>query len=209
MKKKNKAHERPLNTQNALLAYCLHLAGIPWEDERHPCRVLYTPEMIRNFKDASGESIYKGKDFTRETVALVHKEGWRGHVEFMFAYTPRLGLLTKEFKKQSEYLDSATGYLHELVSGLAVQFKELEPDIAIMRMSCTILKSRPDFVELWQHQVPCLMIPNEGKVKESEGVAMIKGEMRQYTQKEHPGWKIVSVNASDETLKDMGLLGVV
>lgn len=200
-----KPGESPFNTQNALLAYCLHIAGVPWENDKHPCRVLYSPEIVRKFTNGSGEPAYKGREFNLATVAQVHKDGWRGHVEFMFAYSPRTRHLLKAYKKQSEYLDTATGYLHELTLSLATQFAELEPDVALVRLSCTILRSRPDFMELWTHQIPCLMINNEGRVSETEGTGSIKGQVRQYRQVNHPGFKIVSVNASKQTLADMEL----
>lgn len=200
-----KPGENPLNTQNALLAYCLHIAGVPWLDDKHPCRVIYSPEIVRKFRNGSGEPAYKGREFNLATVAQVHKDGWRGHVEFMFAYSPRTKALIKEYKKQVEYLDKADGYLHELTSDLAKQFGQIEPDVALMRLSCVILRSRPDFMDLWTHQIPCLMINNEGRVHESEANIEIKGEMRRVKKIDHPGFKIVSVNASKELLEDMGL----
>ena len=203
--KRMKPGEAPFSTQNALLAYCLHLAGVPWENDKHPCRVIYSPEIVKKFTNGSGEPVYKGKEWSLALVNEVHKAGWRGHVEFMFAYSPRTKYLLRAYKKQCEQLDSSDGYLHEVVHDLASLLKEPEPDITLLRLCCTILRSRPDFMELWMHQVPCLMIANEGDVNQYETTMSIKGEQRQVRAIDHPGFKIVSVNASKETLEHLGL----
>jgi hypothetical protein len=203
--KRMKPGEAPFNTQNALLAYCLHLAGVPWENDKHPCMVIYSPEIVKKFTNGSGEPVYKGREWNFALVSEVHKSGWRGHVEFKFAYSPRTKHLLKAYKQQCEYLDAKDGFLHQLARDLASQFSEVEPDIALLRLACTILRSRPDFMELWTHQVPCLMVANEGEVNQYETTMDIKDERRQVRAIDHPGFKIVSVNAGKETLAHLGL----
>src|SRR5215475_4412504 len=106
--------ETPFNTQNAILAYCLHMAGVPWADPEKPIKVLYSADILNKFTNGQGEPIYKGWEL-EEAVADAHKKGLRGHVEYVFERTPRLNLLLKTFTNQVTELEEGTGYAHELV----------------------------------------------------------------------------------------------
>ena len=57
----------PFTTTNAILAYCLNLAGVPFENDARPCRVIYSEEIIKKFVNGSGEPIYKGWELDKAT----------------------------------------------------------------------------------------------------------------------------------------------
>ena len=203
--KRIKPADAGYKTTNAILAYCLHLAGVPWLDDRHPVMVLYSAAILRGFTNTEGKPIYQGWEFEKAVVDA-HKKGRRGHVQYKFQQTPRLKRLLKEYTAQSARLESETGYVHEIVHDLIAQFPELEPDVAMMRLACIMLKSRLAFMELWTHQVPCMLIPNEGEVERiDEGVQNVNGELRRVIREEHPGFKIMSTNASKSTREHLGL----
>jgi hypothetical protein len=214
-----KPGEQPYHTTNAILAYCLHLAGVPWNEpgsetkRPRPCRVLYSAAILRKFTDASGRPIYEGQinpatgkrwEF-EEGVIDAHKKGRRGHVEYVFQRVPRLRKLLRAYSDQEKQLEKGEGYVHELVQDLIKQFNELEPDIAMIRLACIMLKSRLSFMSLWQYQVPCMMIPNEGEVETHENVVEIKGKLQQVREITHPGYRIMSVNAKKETREHLGV----
>lgn len=199
-----KPGDTPFNTSNAILAYCLHLAGVPWDKPTHPARVLYSPEIMEKFRNGSGQPFYQGWEF-QKAVEHAHKTGRRGHVEYVFQRTPRLSRLLKAYRDQVADLDNKDGYLHELVSDLASQLTKLEPDIAMVRMACIFLQKRMDFMELWKHQVPLMVIPNAGRVRRSRETIQTEDGPREADVVTTPGMKIVSINARKETREHLGI----
>jgi len=199
-----KPGETPFNTSNAILAYCLHLAGVPWDNDKHPCKVLYPESVLNKFVNGSGQPFYKGWVY-EEAVKHAHKTKKRGHIEYCFAFTPRLGKLLKAYRKQVAELETRDGFLHEVIAEVAND-KSIEPDISTLRQACILLHGRLDFMELWEHQVPCMVIPNPGRVTRSQGTFVDKGgRTRECLTVTTPGMRIVSVNASPETRKALGI----
>ena len=199
-----KPGDTPFNTSNAILAYCLHLAGVPWENSTHPAKVLYSAEILAKFRNGSGQPFYQGWEFEK-AVEHAHKTGRRGHVEYIFQRTPRLGKLLKAYRDQVDDLDKKDGYLHEFVRDLSSQLTEIEPDIAMVRMACIFLQKRMEFMELWKHQVPRMIIPNAGRVRRSREVVETRHGVREADVVTSPGMKIMSLNASKETREHLGL----
>ena len=194
-----KPGDTPFYTTNAILAYCLHLAGVPWYENNKPCKVLYSMAILQKFTDNNGKSLYKGvmnaqgqRWMLEEATKDAYKRQLRGHVEFVFQRIPRLQKLLKAYRDQENQLKEGTGYLHDLIAGIVTQFMDGEQDILTLRLACIMLKMRPGFMDLWTHQVPCMVIPNEGEVTREE---LPDGGYRINS----PGFRIMSVNASKET----------
>jgi hypothetical protein len=202
--KQLKPGETPFSTSNAILAYCLHLAGVPWENDRHPVRVLYSAPILNKFTNGSGEPFYKGWELEK-AAAHAHKTKRRGHVEYCFQNTPRLGKLIKAYKAQCDDLEIKDGFLHQVVRDLASHISEMEPDIAMVRLACIFLQKRMEFMEIWEHQIPLVMIPNQGRVRHSREVIDTKYGAREANVITSPGMKIMSLNASDKTRKELGV----
>jgi len=203
--KRIKPTEAGYNTTNALLAYCLHLSGVPWLDQKHPVRVLYSADTLRGFTDVTGKPIYQGWEFEKAVVDA-HKTGRRGHTQYKFQWTPRLKRLLKVYKDQEKSLAKDTGFVHEIVRDLVSQFSSIEPDVAMMRLSCIMLQSRLSFMDLWRHQVPCMLIPNDGETEWiDEGVQVVDGVPKRVKRMESPGFRIMSTNASKETREHLGV----
>ncbi len=198
-----KPGDTPFHTSNAILAYCLHLAGVPWANDKHPIRVLYSAEILNKFTNGSGEPRYKGWGLEKAVVDA-HKTKRRGHVEYCFESTPRLGKLLKAYRKQCDDLEARDGYLHELIHDIANQ-PTTEPDIELLRLACVLLQKRMDFMELWQHQVPLVIIPNTGRIQRTQGVIQTKDGPREARIVTTPGMKIMSVNASEKTRRELGV----
>jgi hypothetical protein len=190
-----KPGDQPYNTSNAILAFCLHMAGVPWMDNYPPVRVLYSAAILQGFTNGTGEPYYKGWTLEK-AVEHAHKTGRRGHVEYIFKRTDRLPVLTKAYRDQVEQLEKAEGFAHELVKEISM--KSMPSDVMMLRLACIFLKMRVPFMEMWQHAVPRVIIKNEGRVarrRTPEGGEII----------ESPGFKIVSLNASEETRKELGI----
>ena len=203
--KKIKPGESPFSTSNAILAYCLHLAGVPWENETHPVKVLYSEAIMDKFTNGAGQPFYKGWEFEK-AVEHAHKTKKRGHIEYCFAHTPRLSKLLKAYKQQIADLENKDGYLHEIVRDLAGQLTEIEPDIATLRLACIFLQKRMDFMALWEHQIPLELIPNPGRVRHTRETFIDKhGQPRDAKVITSPGMRIMSINASKETREHLGL----
>ena len=99
-----KKGETPYNTTNAILAYCLHMAGVPWSNPEKPIKVLYSADILNKFTNGSGEPIYKGWEL-EDAVRDAQQKGRRGHIEYVFARTPRLEVLLKAFVEQAKQLE--------------------------------------------------------------------------------------------------------
>ncbi len=202
--KQIKPGQSPFSTSNAILAYCLHLAGVPWENDKHPIRVLYSAEILNKFKNGSGEPFYKGWELEK-AVEHAHKTKKRGHVEYCFACTPRLSKLLKAYRQQCLELEAKDGFLHEYVAELSKQLPQMEPDIAMVRLACVFMQKRVEFMEKWEHQIPLVMIPNSGRVQRSRGYIDTKHGSREAMIVTTPGMKIMSLNLSDDKRKELGV----
>lgn len=210
-----KPAQLPFDTNDAILAYCLHLSGVPYYDDTHPIKVIYSAEILDKFRNGADQPIYKGWAL-EDAVKDAHKRGLRGHVQYFFQRSPRLSKLLKAYRDQCYEIErpDSQEYLHEVVAKLVAQLSganpgvttRIDPDVATMRLACVLLKMRVAFMELWKHQVPLVQIPNEGRVRRYEGVVQgPDGKNMPATVVESPGFKVVSVNASQDTREHLGL----
>ena len=180
------------------------MAGSPWADNFQPARVYYSPDILNKFVNAAGEPIYKGWEL-EDAVKDAYKKGRRGHVEYMFQRHPRLPILLKAFVDQSDYLKNAEGTADSVITALVQQAATIEPDVLAVRMACVFLKMRAEFMEIWKVQIPIILIPNVGHIRRSKQTFPTKDGIREGLVVETPGFKVVSMNASKETRKHLGL----
>lgn len=180
------------------------MAGVPWEKDTAPAKVFYSKEILAKFTNGQGEPFYKGWNFER-AVEHAHKTGRRGHVEYIFKRVPRLPYLLRAFKDQSDYLEQGEGFAHDVVRDLVAQIPELEPDVAALRMACVYLKLRSQFMDIWKYQIPIMIVPNPGRTRHGRGIINTKHGTREAMVVETPGFRMVSLNASEKTRKHLGL----
>jgi len=191
-------------TSNAILAYCLHMAGVPWYNNNSAARVFYSVDILNKFTNGSGEPYYKGWELEK-AVEHAHRTGRRGHVDYVFRRIPRLEILLKAYKEQADYLETAEGDANAVVTGLVQRAASMEPDVLAVRVACVFLKMRAEFMDIWRAQVPIILIPNKGRVKRSRQTFNTKDGVREGLVIETPGFKVMSLNASKETREHLGL----
>jgi hypothetical protein len=196
--------QAPFSTSNAILAYCLHMAGVPWNDPAKPIKLIYSKEILNKFTNGSGEPVYKGWEL-EDAVRDAHKVGRRGHVEYMFERTPRLEVLLHAYQKQSKELDDSEGFAHDLVMRVSGNIGTAGWDVTMMKLACIFLKMRVPFMEKWQDMIPWVIIPNEGRVTRGRSTVETKHGDREAMTVSSPGWKMIPLNASKELREKFGL----
>lgn len=194
----------PFETQEAVLSFCLDLAGCEFIDKNRPCVNLFDEEMLGNLG-------YRGK-----TLWDGAQEAWKdlkkGHVKYVFIATPRLFDLIRAYREQCKELEKPGGNATTLVLQVIGQLKAetIKEDEALVRIACVNLKTRIDFVNIWKAMVPMLRIPRKGKYTTTDSTASVPdygGKTKIVPAKvvQSPGWDLISLNASPELRKKMKL----
>jgi len=192
-------------TSEGLLAFCLYLAGCELADPREICKHIYNPEILSNLG-------FKGVQLWG-AAQVAWKEKARGHVEFSFILTQRCGELIEAYREQRKELDESDAKASDLVLKIAQSFAAgaMLPDEMILRIACVNLKTRSEFVNAWKEVVPLLKIPVKGKAERFDTTATAHtqdGRTKIVPAKgvKKPGYILVSLNASDETKRKLGLI---
>src|SRR5262249_29766227 len=142
---------QPFHTTNAILAFCLHMAGVPWHDNRHAVRVYYSAQILNKMVNGYGEPFYKGWELEK-AVEHAYKNNKRGHVEYAFERTPRIKPLCIAFSEQEDqFEDDTKRTLTQVIQ--EILYTKAADDIKLVRLACVFLKTRVPFMELWKHQV--------------------------------------------------------
>lgn len=201
----NEVDAHPYNTTEAILAYCLYLAGIPFLDNRSPCFNLYDEEILSSMG-------YKGQPLL-ESARDAWNQKRKGYVGYQFQITQQLTPLVKAYRDQCSKIEKGNSRASEMNFELLSRFKKgaISPAEFIVRSNCVSLKTRREFVFLWEKQVPVLRIPRKGKSKTFDTTTQRQvGKGRTQTVEgkgvSRPGFDLVSLNLPDEKLKSMGLL---
>lgn len=196
--------EQPFSTSEAILAYCLYLAGCEFCDDRTPCTNLFDAEIL-------GKLGYRGEKLWDAANAAWQQKA-KGHIQFHFKLTPRTGDLIRAYREQAAEIEKSDGKASELIIEIQKRgdLGAFLPDEILLRISCVILKTRGEFMNLFKQMVPLLRIPVEGKAKHFDTTATVKtqtGGNRTVDAKgvQKPGFKIVSLNLSEQKRKDMKL----
>lgn len=211
--------EQKFSTSEGLLAFCLYLAGCEFSDPRTPCFNIYDPDTV--FALGGGKKDQNGKVTTTsrfsglklwDAALMAWKEHGRGHVGWSFPLTGRTHELIKAYRDQREQMEKSDGKASDMVLEImkSAAAGAMLPDEAVLRITCVIGKIRSEFMNLWKEVVPLLRVSETGKTKRFDSTISIpdgKGGQKTVPCKavEKPGYKLISLNASEETKRKMGL----
>jgi hypothetical protein len=175
---------QPFTTQDALLAYCLWWAGVPFQDPLQPCFNLYDAEILKRL-GFSGMTL---EDAAR--TALSKRR--RGHVEYIFKRPKELPALLAAFHDEERHIanDNGSGYERSR----QIQSMNVPEEERRIREACLQSKMRLQFGRLWESQVPFLRIKDQGHPE------TIAPGTTQY-----PGCKVISLGASEKIKQKLGL----
>lgn len=183
----------PFSTTNAILAFSLRAAGMPFADPHWPCKNEYTVETLRKLG-------FSGSVDLLETVKAAVKTKKRGTVRYLFENSAKLSSFLKIYRQQEAEIEAdgkpiemdvfQLGLMNKVASGA------MDPQEALLRLNCVTLKLRVQFTEMWMRTPGILIVDNPGK---SQTVETASG-----TVVRHPGRRAVSTNASEETLRRLG-----
>lgn len=194
--------QQKFSTAEGLLAFCLYLAGCELADPAQICFHLYTPEILSSL-GLKGMTLWDG-------AQQAWKQKSRGHVEYSFILTQRCNELIQAYRAQREELEKSDDKASDLVLKImqSAAAGAMLPDEAILRIACVNLKIRSEFMNAWKFVVPLLKVPERGTVKRFDSTVTIAGKdgARTLPAKavSKPGYKLISLNAREETKKKMG-----
>lgn len=185
METKFGAAQAPFGTDDGILAYCLYLAGIPFFDSHQPCINVYDKDILDKLGlTEQGMSL---EDAVRE--ALRRKK--KGHVEYGFKMSTRLNLMIKTYRRQLKLNEDSSLTAAAMVSEIVGTEVSAE---MLMRLACVMMKMRVAFMNVWLEMQPMIRVKNQGRARK-----LASGATR------HPGFRMVSLNASAETRKKLKL----
>jgi hypothetical protein len=185
--------DRPFTTSNAILAFSLYLAGVPFIDDSKPLLNVYDNEILKNLGFA-GLTLEEG---TRAAL----QAGKKGHVTFSFRWTPELGNLLKAFGEMEKKITDSSETVAKAAEELMLEEAKIgHVDEALVKIACLILKSRGQFMNQWKGREDLAMIrvPNPGKAEIRDGPHGSKIVS-------NPGYRLVSLNASEKTKRSLHL----
>jgi hypothetical protein len=189
--------DQPFETQDAILACCLHMAGVPFFEEKTdtetfpvPCINVYDEEILKKLLNCTGMTI---EDATKRAF----ESGKKGSVKYLFKLTPDLSQLCAAYRDEAAHVENAEGsaalrlvfHMEQCAKGGASVPETL------LRVACVILKMRSKFMNLWKETQPLIRIKMTGP-----------NEIHQ-AGKSHivstPGFKVMSLNLSEKHRKQL------
>lgn len=218
--------EMPFWTREAVLALALNLAGcepVPQSPSNPhgvldrpallPCINRYDEDMLFVYgggeKDPSG-NVTKQSRFanmaTFDAAKVAWEEGLKGDVSFGVKLTPRAAELIKAYREQTAAIETLDAKAFDVLTSIMDDVKAgaIQSDEAILRVACIILKTRKDFVMMWQMVVPLLSGRIKGRAEQFDSTATnSKGETVQAKAISRPGFRTLFLNASEKMRKAM------
>ena len=179
-------NNQPFRTQDALLAFCLWSADVPFWDDRQPCIHRYNADILKRFG-------YGGLPI-EDAAIKARAARKRGHVEYLFKWPKELRALIRAFHDEEHQIANRQGKASARNIEI-MELKNISGEERAIRSACLLMKKRPEFMRLWESVTPRLRIMNPGELEE------IGSNITRY-----PGWKELPLNATDELKKKMGLL---
>jgi hypothetical protein len=179
----------PLVTGDGIAAFSLRMAGTPFADDGFWCVNYYTPEILRKLG-------YGGVSM-REGAKRALRDGKPGVIRFMLCQPS--SEIAAAYGQQIRELDERDDPAMDALRNLLDDYKSGVRSYAetAVRVCCLILKMRIQWMNAWKNVVPLLRI-DDNKLPMTSGA---NGN----TVVEYGGVKFVSVDASEETLRHMGL----
>lgn len=211
---------QPFSTNEKILALCLYMAGCQFLGDDRPCINLYDAEIL--FRLGGGQRDGQTKEVTKpsrfngmslwDAAHLAWKEKAEGHVEFQFLLTQECHDLIKAYRDQREKMKESEGKGSDMAMEImrSVSNGAMLPAEGILRLTCVAIKLRPEFLKLWETVVPLLHVPARGKSSTFETTATTRDrngtvKVVPATGVRSPGYKRISLNASENLRKQMGI----
>jgi hypothetical protein len=203
----------PFKTQDAILANCLHDAGVA-ETSHSPVHI-YDAEILfkigGGMRDKDGKVIrpsrYAGLT-SIEAARKAHKEGARGRVEYHFEHSPILQPLLLAYRDQVKQIEEGDGDAGEAIRDIMRRAAgrlnpgetfALDEREALLRILCIGRKLRIEYVNRWKNVTPVLVVSD---ISPTQSHTMPDGVRIERS----PGGKFVPINASDTVLAQMKLI---
>lgn len=197
--------QQKFGTSEGLLAFCLYLAGCELANPNAICFHIYDPDILSKL-GLKGEKLW-------DAAQRAWLNRARGHVEYSFVLTKRVQELIAAYREQRKELEESDEKASDLVLKIAQQFSAgaILPDEMLLRVACVNLKIRSEFMNAWKSVVPLLKVPVVGKTERFDTTATAHtkdGGSKIVPAKgvRKPGYVLVSLNASEETKKKLGLI---
>jgi hypothetical protein len=178
------AGSQPFTTQDAALAFSLYLAGVSFVDPARPCMNLYDGEILKKLG-------FRGMTL-EEAVRSALAANKKGEVRYIFARTPELNDLLNAYTTEQKVIADGEGTAAEHLAKLIPDDPALR-----LRVAAVALKLRPQFMNLWKQVDPLIRVANQGQ---SKTVETANGKLVS-----SPGFRVVSLNASEATRKKLRL----
>lgn len=210
---------QPFSTNEKILALCLYLAGCQFLGDQ-PCINLFDPEILFSIgdgqRDPKTKEILKPSRFAGMSAWDAGQAAWKekreGHVEFQFLLTQECHDLIKAYRDQRNKMKESEGKGSDMAMEImqSVSQGAMLPAEGILRLTCVAIKLRPEFLKLWETVVPMLHVPVRGKSSTFETTATTRDKTGNVkvvpaTGVRSPGYKRISLNASEKLRKDMGI----
>lgn len=205
---------QPFNTSEKILAFCLNMAGCQFLNNQRPCVNVFDKDIL--FRIGGGQRDPKTKEVVKpsrfagmsdwDAAQAAWKEQAEGHVEFEFLLTQECHDLIRAYRDQRAKMDASDGSAQEMAAGIMslVKAEGMSEAEGILRLVCLAVKIRPEFLALWKTVVPDLHRDNKGKPQTTEGTATNgRGQSVPSTRVKSPGYKRISLNASENLRKQM------
>jgi len=184
--------QMPFATSDAILAFSLCMAGVPFADADRPCVHIYDEDILRRMG-------FLGVELFQAAETAFRKKK-KGHVEYAFKQTPELRSMLLVYADQVEELQSGEGTPADLMKRIMTYFVEGRMPLGetLMRLACINAKMKTQFMNLWQHDDPIIRIRRQGA---AESLTYPDGRIRV----RKPGFVLVNLHASQETRRKLGV----
>jgi hypothetical protein len=181
--------DQPFLTQDSILAFALYLAFTMFGDDDMPCVNYYTLDDLRNLG-------YKG--ILPQAAALkAVEDGSKGVVEYMFKQP--LDGLHAAFEDQKKVIEEGEGLARDQIKSLIDDYKNgaREYEEMIVRVACTLVFMRAEFLTMWQKMEPLLRHDDLDSTTQNmpDGSRVVT----------FGGFRFVGARASKETLERVGI----
>jgi hypothetical protein len=182
--------QMPFSTTDAILAFSLYMAGVPFADERRPCINIYDEDILRRMGFVGVELF--------EAAGVAFNKKKKGHVEYALRRTPDLRRLLNVYTDQVRELNEAEGGPVDLIKRIMAESAgdNMPLDEALLRLACINAKMKTQFMNLWQKRDPIIRIRRQGATETTE---LADGR----TRVRKPGFVLVNLHASEKTKRKL------
>ena len=197
----------PFTTTDAILAFCLYISGVPFQNPKRPLRNEYDIEILKKLG-------YSGEVNLLEVAKDALERGKRGRIRYVFKNVPELKSLLKIFTEQEKEIAApgkevdAAQWEADLLQKVANG--KMEPREARLRLNCVSLKTNVLFRNIWKELPGHVQFDNPGTPKKFNDQVTVRDRTGTRTIPAkaiaYPGYREVSTNSSEKTLRKLKLL---